>query len=145
MNTVTVYTDGACSPNPGIGAWAYQVEWPDGTIEARAAPTLKGTNNREELKAVREALLAVRARIGDSPEWRIVIYTDSLDVKNWLEKSSKRKANLDLYPTIDWLVDDRVHIEPVRGHSGNAGNERVNDLAVKARKQLRRLADGKET
>ncbi len=62
---LTAYTDGACSPNPGVNACAYQVEWPDGTIKARAAAEPQTTNNREELKAVREALLAIRSRIAD--------------------------------------------------------------------------------
>jgi ribonuclease HI len=128
-----------------MGAWAYRVEWPDGTVEEDAAAERETTNNREELKAVREALLAIRRRIGDEADWRIVVYTDSLDVKNWLERGSKRKKNLDLYPTIDPLVDDRVQFELVPGHSGNPGNDRVNELAVNTRKRLRRLVqEGRE-
>lgn len=128
--TVVVYTDGACSGNPGAGAWAYRVEWPDGSVEEGAGAELMTTNNREELKAVREGLLAVRRRIGDDPDWRIVARTDSLGVINWLGRTWKRKANLDLYPSIDPLVDGRVRFEHVRGHSGEVGNERVDSLAV---------------
>ena len=130
--TAIVYTDGACSGNPGAGAWAYRVEWPDGAVEEAAGAEALTTNNREELKAVREGLRAVRARIGSDPNWRIVVRTDSLGVINWLQRRWKRKANLDLYPTIDPLVDGRVHFEHVRGHSGEAGNERVDQLAVEA-------------
>jgi ribonuclease HI len=130
--TVVVYTDGACSGNPGAGAWAYRVEWPDGSVEESAGAELMTTNNREELKAVREGLLAVRRRIGDDPDWRIVARTDSLGVINWLGRTWKRKANLDLYPSIDPLVDGRVRFEHVRGHSGEVGNERVDSLAVAA-------------
>ena len=79
---------------------------------------------------MREALVRIRARIGDDPGWRIVIRTDSLGVINWLTRSWKRKKNLDLYPDIDPLVDARVHFEHVRGHSGIPGNERVDALAV---------------
>jgi ribonuclease HI len=128
--TVVAYTDGACSGNPGAGAWAYRVEWPDGTVEEAAGGELATTNNREELKAVREALLRIRKRIGDDPGWRIVVRTDSLGVINWLMRTWKRKKNLDLYPTIDPLVDARVRFEHVRGHSGVPGNERVDVLAV---------------
>ena len=103
--TVIAYTDGACSGNPGAGAWAYRIEWPDGAIDEAAGGGLDTTNNREELKAVREALLRIRARIGDDPAWRIVVRTDSLGVINWLTGSWKRKKNLDLYPTIDPLID----------------------------------------
>jgi ribonuclease HI len=130
--TVIVYTDGACSGNPGAGAWAYRIEWPDGSIEEAAGAEPMTTNNREELKAVREGLRAVRARIGDDPDWRIVVRTDSLGVINWLLRRWKRKANLDLFPGIDALVDRRVVFEHVRGHSGEPGNERVDELAVAA-------------
>ena len=79
---------------------------------------------------MREALLRIRARIGDDPGWRIVVRTDSLGVINWLQRTWKRHKNLDLYPTIDPLIDARVRFEHVRGHSGNPGNERVDALAV---------------
>jgi ribonuclease HI len=128
--TVIAYTDGACSGNPGAGAWAYRLEWPDGTIDEDAGGDAATTNNREELKAVREALLRVRSRIGADATWRIVVRTDSLGVINWLTRQWKRKKNLDLYPTIDPLVDARVRFEHVRAHSGIAGNERVDTLAV---------------
>jgi ribonuclease HI len=140
--TVVAYTDGACSGNPGAGAWAYRLEWPDGSINEAAGAAPMTTNNREELKAVREALRAVQARIGKDPLWRIVVRTDSLGVINWLTRTWKRKANLDLYPEIDVLVDDRVRFEHVRGHSGEAGNERVDALAVAA--AARQLGRGPE-
>jgi ribonuclease HI len=128
--TVIAYADGSCSGNPGAGAWAYRLEWPDGSVEEAAGGEVLTTNNREELKAVREALLRIRARIGDDPGWRIVVRTDSLGVINWLLRTWKRHKNLDLYPTIDPLIDTRVHFEHVRGHSGIPGNERVDALAV---------------
>ncbi len=130
--TVVVYADGACSGNPGAGAWAYRVEWPDGSVQEAAGAEHLTTNNREELKAVREGLRAVRARVGLETGWRIVVRTDSLGVINWLLRRWKRKANLDLYPEIDALVDGRVTFEHVRGHSGEPGNERVDALAVAA-------------
>jgi ribonuclease HI len=134
--TVVVYADGACSGNPGVGAWAYRVEWPDGGVEERAGAEPDTTNNREELKAIREGLKAVRARIGGDPTWRIVVRTDSLGAINWLTRKWKRNKNLDLFPSIDPLVDGRVHFEHVRGHSGEVGNERVDELAVAAYRQL---------
>ena len=138
--TVIAYTDGACSGNPGTGAWAYRIEWPDGEVEEGAEAERQTTNNREELKAVREALRRVRMRIGEDPSWRVVIRTDSVGVINWLQRTWKRKKNLDLFPTIDPLVDSRVLFEHVRGHSGNAGNERVDELAVAATMAMKRGA-----
>jgi ribonuclease HI len=140
VHTVVAYTDGACSGNPGAGAWAYRLEWPDGSVEERAEAEPMTTNNREELKAVREALRAVRRRIGDDPGWRVVVRTDSMGAINWLDprapKRWKRNKNLDLFPTIDPLVDVRVYFEHVRGHSGDPGNERVDRLAVAAYEEL---------
>lgn len=137
MNRVVVYTDGACSGNPGPGAWAYRVEWPDGTVEEGSGAETLTTNNREELKAVREGLLAVRRRVGTAPGWEVVVRTDSLGVINWLQRRWKRRANLDLYGAIDPLVDSRVRFEHVRGHAGEPGNERVDSLAVAAVARLR--------
>jgi ribonuclease HI len=134
--TVVAYTDGACSGNPGAGAWAYRIEWPDGHVDEAAGGEVATTNNREELKAVREALRHIRARIGDDPGWRIVVRTDSLGVINWLTRVWKRRKNLDLYPGIDPLVDSRVRFEHVRGHSGIAGNERVDTLAVEETQRI---------
>jgi ribonuclease HI len=140
--TVIAYTDGACSGNPGAGAWAYRLEWPDGQVEEAVGSERMTTNNREELKAVREALRAIRARVGDDPSWRIVVRTDSMGVINWLTRQWKRKKNLDLYPAIDALVDPRVRFEYVRGHSGEPGNERVDTLAVaEAQRLAGRLLD----
>jgi ribonuclease HI len=135
-HTVIAYTDGACSGNPGAGAWAYRLEWPDGTVEEAVGGEQLTTNNREELKAVREALRAFRRRAGDDAAWRIVVRTDSQGVINWLNRSWKRKKNLDLYPAIDELVDSRVEFEHVRGHSGDVGNERVDQLAVAETQRL---------
>ena len=134
--TVIAYTDGACSGNPGAGAWAFRLEWPDGQIDEAAVAAPLTTNNREELKAVGEALRAVRARIGDDPRWRIVVRTDSQGVINWLTRKWKRNKNLDLFPLIDPLVDGRVRFEWVRGHSGDVGNDRVDALAVAAYRAL---------
>ena len=141
--TAIVYTDGACSGNPGAGAWAYRIEWPDGTVEEAAGAEPDTTNNREELKAIGEALKAARARIDADPNWRIVVRTDSLGAINWLTRKWKRNKNLDLFPAIDPLVDQRVRFEHVRGHSGDVGNERVDQLAVGAYRELQsRLGTG---
>ena len=134
--TVIAYTDGACSGNPGAGAWAYRLEWPDGQVEEAVGADRATTNNREELKAVREALLAIRRRIGGDPSWRIVVRTDSMGVINWLMRTWKRKPDLDLYGGIDPLVDGRVRFEHVRGHAGDPGNERVDAMAVAATRRL---------
>jgi ribonuclease HI len=133
---VTLHTDGACSGNPGVGGWAYALEWPDGTTEERSGGELQTTNNRMELTAVLAGLRAVRARVGDDRAWRIVVRTDSQGVINWLTRRWKRNKNLDLLAALDPLVDSRVGFEWVRGHSGDPWNERVDALAVAAVRTL---------
>lgn len=135
--TVVGYTDGACSGNPGPGGWAYRLEWPDGSVDEASGADPMTTNNRQELTAVREALRAVRRRVGDDAAWHIIIRTDSLGVINWLRRTWKRNKNLDLFPEIDALIDGRVQFEHVRGHSGDPGNERVDQLAVAAMRRPR--------
>jgi ribonuclease HI len=130
--TVIAYTDGACSGNPGPGGWAYRLEWPDGKVDEGSAGDPQTTNNREELKAVREALLAVKRATHEDDGWHVLIRTDSLGVINWLTGKWKRKKNLDLFTGIDPLVTSNVSFEHVRGHSGEPGNERVDELAVAA-------------
>ncbi len=66
----------------------------------------------------------------------MLVRTDSMGVINWLGGRWKRNKNLDLFPTIDPLVDRRVRFEHVRGHSGDPGNERVDRLAVAAYEEL---------
>ncbi len=135
MNSeIVVYTDGACSGNPGPGGWAYRIEWPDGSIEEGSGGEPSTTNNRQELIAVREALRAIRHAGGEGVP--IIIRTDSQGVINWLTRRWKRNANLDLFPTIDPLVTPHVQFEYVRGHAGIPGNERVDALAVAAVRAL---------
>ncbi|MGC8460969.1 MAG: ribonuclease H family protein [Candidatus Dormibacteria bacterium] len=134
-NEIVVYTDGACSGNPGPGGWAYRIEWPDGRIEEGSGGESLTTNNRQELIAVREALRVIHGNEHSSGV-PILIRTDSQGVINWLTRQWKRNANLDLFPTIDPLVTGLVRFEYVRGHAGNPGNERVDTLAVAAARAL---------
>ena len=69
--------------------------------------------------------------------------TASNGVINWLARTWKRKKNLDLFPDIDPLVDSRVSFEHVRGHSGEPGNERVDELAVEETQRM--LLSGGDT
>ena len=134
---VIAHTDGACSGNPGAGGWAYVLEWPEGEVQEGSGSEPHTTNNRMELIAVREALRAIRARIGEEAVWRITVRTDSQGVINWLRRTWRRNKNLDLFPEIDALVDARVDFEWVRGHSGDPWNDRVDALAVGAYRALR--------
>ena len=131
-----VYTDGACSGNPGPGGWAWVV--PDGPFAAGFAP--RTTNQRMELTATLEAV----GRF-DGP---LVVVSDSTYVvhcfrdgwwENWIRKGwvNARKdpvANRDLWEPLVEAVVERgdVMFEWVKGHSGDRWNDAADRLAVEA-------------
>jgi ribonuclease HI len=133
-----VYTDGACSGNPGPGGWAWAV--PGGRFASGAEPHT--TNQRMEITA---ALEAVRQFSGDGP---VEVVSDSTYVVNcfrdrwwagWLAKgwkNSQRKdvANRDLWePLIDlYRTQEGITFRWVKGHSGDRMNDVVDALAVEA-------------
>jgi ribonuclease HI len=130
-----VYTDGACSGNPGPGGWAWAVE--DGRQASGGDPAT--TNQRMEIQA---ALEAVRA-IPDSP---LVVVSDSTYVVNcfrdgwwrgwqargWVTSAKKPVVSRDLWEPLVELVNDRgdVTFRWVKGHSGDPMNDLVDRLAV---------------
>ena len=141
---VVVYTDGACSGNPGPGGWGWAVS-PDGSPSG-AGGEANTTNQRMELAAVLEALRAI------TPQHPAVhVVSDSTYVVNcfrvgWCNKckkngwkNSKREpvANVDLWePLIDLVTTHEVSFEWVKGHSGHPMNDLVDELAVAAAHQI---------
>ena len=135
--TIEVFTDGACSGNPGRGGWAWAVA-PDGKPSgAGGAPHT--TNQRMELQAVLEALRSLPGQL--------VIVSDSTYVVNcfrdrwWVKwqangwKNSQRQpvANVDLWEPLIALVQERQPtFRWVKGHSGDKMNDIVDALAVSA-------------
>ena len=136
MNPLIIYTDGACSGNPGPGGWSYVALEKDGRREAAGGEKLT-TNNRMELIAVIEALKSVGA--GRSVEIR----TDSQYVKNgitawiaswkrngWRTASKSPVKNRELWEELDKLS---TAVKPryvwVEGHAGEEFNERCDELA----------------
>ena len=138
MSTTTVYTDGACSGNPGPGGWAWAVA-PRGAPSASGGDSLT-TNQRMEITAVLEALQAIHGGV--------TVVSDSTYVVNcfrdkwwegWLQRgwrNSQRKpvANRDLWEPLIEMVRARgdVDFRWVRGHSGDPMNDLVDRLAVEA-------------
>ena len=139
MNEVTIYTDGACSGNPGKGGWGAIL------IYAKEEKYMSGskqltTNNQMELIATIEALKAIL-----KPS-NIALYTDSQYVKNgitswifnwkkngWKTANKKPVANKDLWIELEKYVDfHSVSWFWVKGHSGDHYNEIADELAVKA-------------
>ena len=136
MTDAVIYTDGACSGNPGPGGWGALIER-GGQEEALSGGEALTTNNRMELMAAIEALNAVAK--GSS----VTIYTDSQYVKGgitgWIHgwkrngwKTSARKPvkNEDLWRQLDEAITHHeVDWRWVKGHAGHPGNERADELA----------------
>lgn len=139
MNKVIIYTDGACSGNPGPGGWGAQLIY-NNTVKEISGFEANTTNNRMELIAVISSLEYV------SSEDDIEIYTDSVYVmegitkwiKNWkknkwLTSAKKQVKNEDLWKKLDTLcTSKKISWTWVKGHSGNKGNERADYLAREA-------------
>ena len=136
---VEIYTDGACRGNPGPGGWAALLLAGGHEREISGAEA-QTTNNRMELTAVIRALEALKRPIEGA------IYTDSQYVRqgvlqwmpNWKArgwKTADRKPvkNQDLWQALDALTaGHKLEWHWVKGHSGNVGNERVDQLANRA-------------
>jgi ribonuclease HI len=136
MTEVVIYTDGACSGNPGPGGWGVVLRW-NGTQKELHGSDPQTTNNRMELMAAIQALEAL-----NRPS-RVQLHTDSTYVLNgitkwiaawqrngWRTAARKPVNNEDLWrrlveamngPEVRWLW--------VRGHAGEEGNERADALA----------------
>lgn len=121
---IDIYTDGACSGNPGPGGWAAIIIQGEERQELQGGAE-KTTNNRMELTAAIEGLARTPSQS------RITIHSDSRYLVNTMTRNWKRNANTDLWKRLDELTSDReVHWIWVPGHMGNPENERADRLAV---------------
>ena len=143
---VEIYTDGACSPNPGPGGYGVIVAR-DGERLELAGGFRKTTNNRMEMLAAIKGLKSVDGDGGDGLD--IAIFSDSrylVDMFNggyakrwqangWMRDPRHRALNEDLWGELLGLADaHRVRFNWVRGHSEHPENERCDELAVEARR-----------
>ncbi len=141
MEEITIYTDGACSGNPGPGGWGAVLMYGEHYKEITGAET-DTTNQRMEVMAVIEALKAIKGS-----GWKVRVHSDSAYfvnaiqkgwLKNWQRngwKNSKKEdvANQDLWKElIPLLRKHQVRVEKVKGHSGDKWNERCDQLAREA-------------
>lgn len=138
-NIISVYTDGACSGNPGPGGWGVVVCYSNGTYQELGGGESKTTNNRMEMQAAVSALQFYQESGQGEP---ITLYTDSEYLKNgitkwikgwknkgWKTSSGSDVLNQDLWELLDQLNCKQVQWEYVRGHSGNPQNERCDQIA----------------
>ena len=144
MKTVTIYTDGACSGNPGPGGWGAILSYrgKEREISGGAAET---TNNRMELTAVIEALVLLKEPCA------VELYSDSKYVidalekgwvygwkkKGWVKADKKPAQNVDLWERLLPLTArHQLRYHWVKGHAENEKNERCDRLAVAESKKF---------
>lgn len=138
MKQVTIYTDGACSGNPGPGGWGAILEY-NGVEKELSGGEKDTTNNRMELSAVIFALKALKEPCA------VELYTDSKYVfdavdkrwvygwreKGWRKADKKPALNVDLWELLlPLLQTHEVHWHWVKGHAENEKNNRCDKLAV---------------
>ena len=145
MKTITIYTDGACSGNPGPGGWGAILEW-QGHQKELSGGEAQTTNNRMELTAVLTALAILKEPCV------VELYSDSKYVvdaiengwlygwqkKGWIKADKKPVLNVDLWQQLLLLLarhDVRLHW--VKGHAENEKNNRCDQLAVAESKKFR--------
>ena len=140
---VDIYTDGACSGNPGPGGWGVFIEIDNENIELSGGDR-ETTNNRMELMAAIKALEEI------DKDYEITLYTDSNYVKdgitswisnwkknNWKTANKKDVKNKELWMRLDEAIKDKIISWVwVKGHAGNAGNEQADYLARSALEKL---------
>ena len=143
LKHVTIYTDGGCRGNPGIGGWGVVLNY-DGHEKHLFGGKAETTNNRMELTAAIKALQALKQPCA------VTLYTDSQYVKqgieqwlanwkknNWRTAAKKAVKNQDLWQLLDTEVQrHKVKWDWVKGHSGNPGNELADELANRGMDQL---------
>ncbi len=137
--TVEIFTDGACSGNPGKGGWGAILRFKD-RVKELSGFEAETTNNRMELTAVIKALEALKFPC------KVILTTDSLYVakgitawlpewkmKGWRTANKKPVKNADLWQALDKLASaHEIEWLWVKGHTGHAENERCDELATKA-------------
>lgn len=144
MKTVEIYTDGACSGNPGPGGWGAILRYKDieRTLSGGEAMT---TNNRMELLGVIRALEALREPCAVElwSDSKYVIdglekgWAKSWRARGWVKSDKKPALNVDLWERLLELTDKHeMRYHWVRGHAENAYNNRCDALAVAAREKF---------
>ena len=142
---IELFTDGACSGNPGPGGWAYILKHPEsGSVREMSGGEPSTTNNRMELISVIEGLKALDRTcsvdlysdsqyvINGLKEW-----LDQWKAKNWKRGRNEPVKNRELWEALDELRQEH-EIRPhwIRGHNEHPENERCDQLAVAAIKQM---------
>ena len=141
MKTVTIYTDGACSGNPGPGGWAAILQY-GGAEKVLSGGEPETTNNRMELQGVIHALQALKepCEVELWSDSRYVVdalekgWARSWKARGWRKADKKPALNQDLWEILLALTETHaVRCHWVRGHAENEFNNRCDALAVQER------------
>ncbi len=141
MKTVTIYTDGACSGNPGPGGWGAILKYKDVSREMSGGEA-QTTNNRMELMGVISALEALKepciVELWSDSKYVIDAlekgWAQSWRKKGWIKSDKKPALNIDLWERLLPLTEKhRMRYHWVKGHADNEFNNRCDRLAVAAR------------
>ena len=138
MKQIEIFTDGACSGNPGPGGWGVLLRW-NGVTKELYGGEADTTNNRMELTAAIKALNALKEPC------EVDLYTDSVYVRNgisswidswkannWKTSAKKPVKNAELWQQLDEARSrHKVSWHWVKGHAGHPENERCDELARK--------------
>ena len=142
LKNIEIYSDGACSGNPGPGGWATILKY-NGSVREISGGEVLTTNNRMELRAVIEGITCLKERCN------VKVYTDSMYVVNavnkgwalnwqknrWIKADKKPALNSDLWnELLEAILHHNVEFIWLRGHMGHSENERCDALAVEQAK-----------
>ncbi|MDF2365779.1 ribonuclease HI [Sneathiella sp.] len=144
-NIIVIYTDGACSGNPGPGGWGAFLQY-KGKAKELCGGEAETTNNRMELTAAIEAINSLKHRS------TVELHTDSTYVKDgitkwmfgwkkngWKTAARKPVKNKDLWLALDEAISNhQVNWKWVKGHAGDPGNEKADQLANEGMKKFKR-------
>ncbi len=145
MKTVTIYTDGACSGNPGPGGWGAILMY-GGHKKELSGGECQTTNNRMELTAVIQALSCLKEPCA------VELWSDSKYIidalekgwaegwkkRNWIKSDKKPALNSDLWEKLLNLLEvHELHCHWVKGHAENEFNNRCDEMAVAESKKLK--------
>lgn len=146
MKKVNIYTDGACSGNPGPGGWASILVY-NGKEKLISGGEASTTNNRMELTAVVTALeiLKEECEVELTSDSKYVVdainkgWLDSWQKKNWKKSDGKPALNVDLWQKlIPQLARHKVSFVWIKGHDGHQYNERCDTVAVEESQKFSR-------
>ncbi|MFZ5353100.1 MAG: ribonuclease HI [Bacillota bacterium] len=152
MKNINIYTDGACSGNPGPGGYGVVLIYND-TRKELSGGYINTTNNRMEIMAVIKGLEALKTACN------VTVYSDSKYVvdaiekgwvynwksNGWMRNKKEKALNVDLWKRLLSLMElHKVTFKWVKGHADNVENQRCDQLAVQAYKQADLAEDVRE-